>query len=77
MRKNKKMVITSKVNSKNSTCVAGATYDTDTKTLTVTYPSGVSYDYLNVPEDVFEDFEDAPSAGQFVNAVIKPTYACV
>lgn len=71
------MVITSKVNGTTSSCIEAALYDTDTKTLSITYPSGTTYDYEGVPKDVFDEFEAAPSAGRYLNAVIKPTYACV
>lgn len=71
------MIITSKVNSSSSSCVSEAFYDTDTETLTITYPSGLTYDYQDVPKEVFDSFEAAPSAGRYLNMVIKPTYACI
>lgn len=58
-----------------SSCVQDAVYDTDEKVLSITYPSGVTYDYLDVPESVFDELEKAPSAGRYLNSVIKPTYA--
>lgn len=70
------MVITSKVNENTSSCVSSATYDTDAQVLSITYPSGMTYDYKGVPMNVFDDFEHAASAGRYLNSVIKPTYSC-
>lgn len=43
-------------------------------TMNVELHSGVDYDYEGVPYDVFTDFRDASSAGQFYNANIRGRY---
>ena len=42
--------------------------------LSVKYRGGDVYDYLDVPESVFEDYKTAASKGQFINFVVKPNY---
>lgn len=59
----------------SSSCVQEAVYDTDEKVLSITYPSGNTYDYIDVPESVFDELSKASSAGSYLNSVIKPTYA--
>ncbi len=56
----------------SSACDAYA-YDV-AQTLTVRYKSGSVYEYYNVPMSVFDEFEVATSAGQFINENIKDTY---
>jgi KTSC domain len=58
-----------------SSSIAAAGYDTNRKILRLRYIGGTTYDYANVPPDVFAAFLDAPSHGQFVNWRIKPYYA--
>jgi hypothetical protein len=63
-----------------SSSIAAAAYDSDERTLRITFrPAAVddfsrSYDYLRVPPEVVEDFLSAESHGQFVNGRIKPNY---
>ncbi len=40
----------------------------------VKYRGGDAYDYFDVPERVYRDYQAATSKGQFVNFVIKPNY---
>jgi hypothetical protein len=58
-----------------SSSIRAAGYDASTQTLRLRYAGGRTYDYLNVPLDVFDDFLAASSKGQFVNWNIKPNYA--
>jgi hypothetical protein len=65
---------------KESSSIAAAAYDPARRILRVTFTPGRaahrggSYEYLEVPEDVVEEFLKAPSLGQFVNWQIKPHY---
>jgi hypothetical protein len=43
-------------------------------TLRVSFKNGTEYDYTGVPESVFEEMRQAPSAGSFLARVIKPKY---
>ena len=42
--------------------------------LSVKYRDGDAYDYLGVPESVYDDYRAAGSKGQFINFVVKPNY---
>jgi hypothetical protein len=42
--------------------------------LSVKYRGGDAYDYLGVPESVYQDYKAAGSKGQFINFVVKPNY---
>jgi hypothetical protein len=59
-----------------SSSIAAAGYDYDRQTLRVRFIGGATYDYLHVPEDVFEGLLDASSKGRFVNWHIKPSFRC-
>ncbi len=49
-------------------------YKPELQVLTIIYVSGAVYDYLDVPQDVFDDFRAAYSKGVFLNKNIKPYY---
>ena len=51
-------------------------YDRATATLEIEYRAGAVYRYFMVPESLYRALRAAPSIGGFVNAVIKPTFAC-
>jgi hypothetical protein len=61
----------------SSSSIAAAGYDHHRQALRLRYIGGGTYDYLDVPERVFQDFLAAPSKGQFVNWHIKPRYRYV
>jgi KTSC domain-containing protein len=42
--------------------------------LDITFTSGKTYTYSNVPKSVYERFLRAPSKGQFFNDYIKDQY---
>lgn len=50
-------------------------YDEDTQTLTITFLSGRSYRYLDVPPGVVEGLASAGSPGRYFNAAIKDQFA--
>jgi hypothetical protein len=60
----------------DSSSIAAAGYDERRQILRLRYIGGGAYDYSAVPPEVFLAFLDAPSHGRFVNARIKPFYAC-
>jgi hypothetical protein len=49
-------------------------YNEDTGTLDVAFSDGSAYSYSNVPEEVYQAFEHAPSQGSYFNANIRGTY---
>lgn len=53
----------------NSTMLQSASYDDETKELTVVFSNGKSYTYEDVVINTFMDLRDAPSAGRYFNAV--------
>jgi len=58
----------------NSSNVASAGYDNATATLEVEFNNGHIYQYFDVPGQVYEEFRQAPSPGQFLNSSIKGAY---
>ena len=58
----------------DSTAVERARYDTDEGRLELWYVGGDSYTYFDVPVQVYESLVAAPSAGAFVNELIKPNF---
>jgi hypothetical protein len=42
--------------------------------LSVKYRGGETYDYLDVPEQVYREYKATLSKGQFINLVVKPKY---
>jgi hypothetical protein len=60
---------------KGSSAIDSASYDTGTEELAIKFIGSRSYTYFNVPEDVYEAFIAAPSAGQFFRQRIKPTHS--
>jgi hypothetical protein len=58
----------------SSSIIASAGYDTRTGTLEVEFHNGMIYLYFDVPEGVYEELIDAPSAGAFFNSNIKGVF---
>lgn len=58
----------------NSSQVTRVKYNEETKTLTVTFKTGKSYDYYEVPKDIFDGLLAAESAGKYLNEFVKPVY---
>lgn len=57
-----------------SSNIQAATYDTESKTLTVTFNTNMIYDYYDVPWEIFTKFRTASSQGKYFNTNIKPNY---
>lgn len=49
-------------------------YDTDTETLEVEFLSGTIYQYFNVPQNMYDQLNQAGSKGRFLNTYIKKAY---
>ncbi len=52
-------------------------YKPELQILTIVYVSGPVYDYLDVPQEVFDDFRAAFSKGTYLNKNIKPYFKYV
>jgi hypothetical protein len=62
----------------SSSNLASVGYDPGSETLEVEFlKSGRVYQYLNVPQFMYDRLMQAPSVGVFFNAEIKDSYACV
>lgn len=58
----------------SSSVIAAVGYDSDRRVLEVEFLSGAVYRYYRVHRDVFEDFCEASSKGEYFNAHIKDAY---
>lgn len=58
-----------------STAISKIEYDELARELIVTFVSGRTYIYDDVPRDLYINFINAPSKGQFFNEYIKDQYA--
>lgn len=59
----------------DSSNIAAVRYDDDTQKLEIDFKQGGTYEYDNVPKDVAEGFESAPSAGKYFHAnIVKGGY---
>lgn len=54
-----------------STVIKSYRYFPQEEILRIEYVSGIVYDYLKVPQDVFDDFRSAFSKGVYLNRNIK------
>ena len=57
-----------------SSVVAAVRYDEKTLKLRVIFQSGAIYDYLDVPQQVYNEMMKAFAKGEFLNREIKPKY---
>lgn len=58
----------------NSSNIKFAQYDTESKSLQVTFNNGLTYEYSDVPWEVFTKFRMSESQGKFFNSNISKTY---
>ena len=58
----------------SSSAIERAEYRAATGTLDIWYRGGDRYSYFEVPSETYEGLLAAPSAGEFVNAYVKPHY---
>lgn len=50
------------------------TYDTDDKSMIITFNNNIQYKYFNVENSIFEEFIDAESVGKYFITEIKGKY---
>lgn len=55
----------------DSSNVSAIGYDEDSQTLQVEFNSGATYQYFDVPQQIFEGMLDAGSVGQYLNQHVK------
>lgn len=58
----------------DSTNLEGFGYDEENAVLRVYFKRGATYDYFDVPKEVFEAMKAAPSRGRFLVGEIKGNY---
>ena len=58
----------------NSTNIKSASYNTETKVLTVHFNNGSIYEYQDFPWDLFTKFRASDSQGKFLNEKVKGKY---
>jgi hypothetical protein len=75
MRTSKKYQGAQIITEYDSSNIKGAKYDTDTKSLAITFGSGSIYEYANVPHEVFSAFDNAESQGKYFNGNIGKKYS--
>jgi KTSC domain-containing protein len=51
-----------------------AAYDSDSQRLVLTFPNGRSYSYEAVPPDLYRQWQEAESKGDFYNNFIRGIY---
>lgn len=56
----------------SSSLIAAIGHDSDTNTLALQFHGGKTYHYDNVPAEMFEEMQQAESAGRFFQQRIKP-----
>lgn len=61
----------------NSSNVASIGYDPGSETLEVEFKNTGVYQYLNVPQFMWERLMQADSIGRFFNAEVKNAFPCV
>jgi hypothetical protein len=57
-----------------SSTLRSVRYDRDARALDITFTSGQTYRYLNVPSEVYVDFIAAGSKGEYFNRNIKDAF---
>lgn len=62
------------MNPVTSTNIEAIGYDESSQTLQVEFKNGATYQYFDVPEQVFDSLRDADSVGAYLAANIKGTY---
>ena len=60
----------------NSASISHIGYDSSTQKMKITFKPNRTYDYCNVPQNVFDAFLKASSIGTFYNEEIKDNYDC-
>jgi hypothetical protein len=58
-----------------SSALSSADYDEERQELTITFTSGRSYTYRQVPSDIWDGLQTADSPGRFWNSQIKDQFS--
>jgi len=58
----------------NSTAIARVDYNPESKVMSITFKTSGTYDYPEVPEEIYRNFEVAPSKGKYFNQVVRNFY---
>jgi hypothetical protein len=58
----------------SSSHIASASFDPSTDTLTIEFADGRTYDYLNVPVQVYRDLTLAASVGSYFHRHVRNRY---
>ena len=61
----------------NSTNLSEVAYHNQSRIMEITFNSGHIYRYTAVPEMVFQDLINAPSAGRFYNQFIRGRFSSI
>ncbi len=62
------------INTPDSSNISRFAYDERNQALKVEFKSGSTYDYLDVPEHVFDGMRSAQSKGQYLAQHVKGSY---
>ena len=65
-----------KMISVNSSAISHIGYDSNTKQMKITFKQSKTYDYCNVPQNIFDEFLNASSIGIYYDRHIKDNYNC-
>jgi len=57
-----------------SSNIKTAMYDTENKILTITFNTGMVYEYYDVPWEIFTKFRSSQSQGKYFNTEIRTKY---
>ena len=57
-----------------SSNITESKYDTEDKTMTVKFSSGLEYEYKDVPHEVYAEFRLSESQGKYFNSKISKGY---
>lgn len=60
----------------DSAAIEAIGYEKASGLLRIRFAGGHEYDFCGVPADVFEDFYNAPSKGEYYNRRVKGRYGC-
>jgi len=59
----------------NSTAINRVDYNPEAKVMSITFKTSGTYDYPDVPEEVYTNFEKAASKGKYYNQVVRWQYS--
>lgn len=62
------------IDTPESSTIVRIGYDDEAQTMTVEFKSGATYNYFDVPSQLFEGIRNAPSKGQFLAQQVKGSY---